>query len=257
MKTLLVISIIFNLLLYEPITAQQKEEFGILNNIQMKIDSSFLRSFSDSSINPLEVIEDELIKLDKKSDISENLNYFVNYWLSYLKYHKSIYYLKNNILGKSEKENREAINLLEEYQNKDSEIYALLTLEQSFNFQFIPKQEIFVYMKKVADNRNRANLLDKENIRALYVKASYDFYTPKEYGGGHEVESILLDAIKLKPKRSVSSFAPSWGMELIYDLLIRFYLKTKDKENAKKYFYKAIELFPKNHTLLRYANNFK
>ena len=39
----------------------------------------------------------------------------------------------------------DAIKIIEYIDEKDSEIYSLLALEQSFNFQFIPRQEFMVY----------------------------------------------------------------------------------------------------------------
>ena len=227
--------------------AQKVETYKILNNVQFQIDKSFIEAFIKNSTSALDSIYMDIEMITEKSKSkSKTLNYYTRYWKSYIKYKSSIYHLKNGDYEVSKKMIADAIKIIEYIDEKDSEIYSLLALEQSFNFQFIPRQEFMVYMNKISNNLEYALKLGRDNLRSYYVNASYDYYTPKEYGGGVKCENYLLKAISLFDKKPYSSFSPYWGKELSYDLLIKYYIREKDKKKARKYFDIANKLYPKS-----------
>jgi hypothetical protein len=226
------------------IAAQSQVTRNVLDNIQNKIDSCFLVSFSKNGV--YDPIEDSL-KMGVINSKTDNLRYYYSYWLSYLLYYKSISYIKNGN-DKSAKETiASAIKELEMIKNKDVEVYSLLALEQSYNFQFVPRQEIIIYMGHINDNLERAIQMDSENIRANYVNGSYDYYTPKEYGGGRKAEIFFLKAVEAKDSDRL--YSPTWGKSDAYRLLIQYYMNNNSKEKAKKLFDDAMELFPNNITI--------
>ncbi|MDR0603286.1 MAG: hypothetical protein LBG80_03170 [Bacteroidales bacterium] len=224
--------------------AQNQEKKNVLDNIQNKIDSCFLVSFSQDSV--YEPIENALREGIVKSK-SDNLRYYHSYWFSYLLYYKSITYIKNGNEKKAKETIAFAIKELEKIKNKDVEVYSLLALEQSYNFQFVPRQEIIIYMGYINDNLEKAIQMNPENVRANYVNGSYDFYTPKEYGGGRKTESFLLKAIQSEDTEHL--YSPTWGKVDAYRLLIQYYLTNDSKEKAKKFFIEAQRLFPDNNMI--------
>lgn len=235
--------------------AQKKETFDILSNAQNTIDLAFLNAFKKDTVLPLQNQEELLNKIVVGN--SKNIGYYKNYWTSYLKYKKAIFYFKLDNKKKSKEEASASIKLLEFIEDKDSEVYALLSLVQSFNFQFIPKQNFMVYLNKSIKNLDKSISLNPKNLRAYYVNASYDFYTPEEYGGGKKTEQMLLKAISIDEKTSKSSFAPFWGKELSFDLLIQYYLKKKSIQLAKKYYKQALNLYPTSHAIRRHKEIYK
>ncbi len=219
-------------------TAQQNN--SVLNGIQHKIDACFLSSFSSKSDvykSLQDSLEDGVIKAK-----TDNLKYYYSYWSSYLLYYKSITYIKKGDDEKAKLFVASAIRKLEGIKNKDVEVYSLLALEQSYNFQFIPRQEFIVYMNRVKNNLEKAITLAPDNVRANYVNGSYDFYTPKEYGGGRKTEFFLMKAIESADKNHL--YKPTWGRSSAYDLLIQYYLNNNSIKQAKKYLNIALDLFP-------------
>lgn len=229
------------------VAAQSKENTSILYGIQSKIDSTFLASFltSDDIYAP---IEDQL-KNDMLQIKTDNLRYYYHYWMSYLLYYKSITYLKNGDEKKAKEFITSALDELEKIKSKDVEVYALLALEQSYNFQFVPRQEIFVYMGNINSNLEKAIQMGSDNVRANYVNGSYDFYTPQEYGGGKKAERFLLKSIESDDTKHL--YAPTWGKADAYGLLIQYYLNKQDSTKAKKYCEEAVLIFPHNLVIQR------
>ena len=79
--------------------------------------------------------------------------------------------------------------------------------------------------------------------------ANNDYYTPETYGGGNNVEENLLKAISLPPQKINNPYLPSWGRQESFELLTSFYLKKKDKENARKYIELGLAEYPGSYTL--------
>ena len=223
-----------------------------LDRIQEKIDSCFIHSFSFiSSFNTPYAYDDlERSLVDGyNTEKSSNIKSYYLYWLSYLTYYKSVSAFKESNFEKSQKYIEQAINYLEQIGNKDSEYYSLLAYEQVFYFQFVKRQEIFIFMHKLNNNLKLAMELDPSNPRAYFVNGYYDYYTPNKCGGKNKTEKLLLQAIK--QTNSPKPFAPTWGVADSYSLLIQYYLKNGDKDKANAMFQQAIKLFPASQDILR------
>ncbi|MEM6687031.1 MAG: hypothetical protein AAF617_14715, partial [Bacteroidota bacterium] len=146
----------------------------------------------------------------------------------------------------------EAVEWLEDLDNKTSEDYALLALIQSFGIQFKGMKAMFI-SSRIKKNAKKAISMEPKNLRAHYVFASNDFYTPEKYGGGKNAEKFLLKAIALPDQKVKNPFLPSWGKEQAYEMLIKLYIKKKDLANAKKHFKAGIDLYPESYNLKQLA----
>jgi len=215
----------------------------LLLNIQTKINKVFVQGLVSESINPMAVLTCELEEFNKLK--KQNI---VLYWRSYLQFYKSIYYLKINKKDKAEDEVDKGIEWLKKMKNKNSEDYALLSMLQGYSLQFKGFRVMFL-SKRVKKSANTAISLDKLNLRAYYVYASNDFYTPVKYGGRKESEKFLLKALSMKDQMIKNNYLPSWGREECYDLLIRFYIGAEKWSEAKKYCKEAITKFPKSYII--------
>ena len=174
------------------------------------------------------------------------------YWQAYLQYYLSIFYLTQEDKASSEDAIDRAVELLDDFKNKNSEDYALLTLVKSFSIQFKGFRAMFI-SSSVKKNAKKALSLEPKNIRAHFVLASSDFYTPEKYGGGKKAEGLLLKAIELPIQLNKNPYLPSWGKQESYELLVKHYLKSKQKDKAKKYCKEGISLFPNNYGLGKLA----
>ena len=184
-----------------------------------------------------------------KAEKSSNIKSYYLYWLSYLTYYKSVSAFKEADLEKSQKYVEQAMNYLEKIGNKDSEYYSLLAYEQVFYFQFVKRQDMFLFMDKMSKSLKLAMELGASNPRAFFVNGYYDYYTPKEYGGKKKTEKLLLQAIK--QKNLPRPFSPTLGVADSYSLLIQYYLENGDKAKANAMFQQAIKQFPKSRDILR------
>jgi tetratricopeptide (TPR) repeat protein len=232
---------------------EQLQDFTIdqktaLDSIQFKIYNSFVKCIIDKSVSPLNSIFDDLNNL-----YSENPNNIVLYWEGYLLYYKAIYFLKINDKSNSEKSIVEGIDILNDMNKKNSEDYALLAMLQSFSVQFSPGIKASFASDKVKKYLRYALDLDPSNLRANYVCASNDFYTPAKYGGGNKVEKYLLKAISLPDQKVSNPFLPSWGKEEAYSMFVRFYIEKENWGLAKKYYQEGLEIFPESFSINQYA----
>lgn len=233
---------------YDQLDSLQINSKDDLKNIQSKIYNTFVGCLTSEDSKPLEAIYKQL-----KDAYSRSPNNLFLYWKGYLFYYKSIYYIRFNEENKSEQSIKEGINIIQNIERKNSEDFALLGLLQGFSQQF---HSGFKAGKVSADlNRNieRALELDPDNLRAHFVYASNDFYTPKKYGGGMEVEKCLLKAISLPEQKISNPYLPSWGKEEAYAMLIQLYINDENFESAKKYFNKGIEKYPDSYSISRHA----
>lgn len=240
-KTFLLLSLL--VLISDSVFAQRARA---LDRVQEKIDSCFIASFNTP--NAYDDLERNLMA-GYKSEKSSNIKSYYLYWLSYLTYYKSVSAFKEADLEKSQKYVEQAINYLEKIGNKDSEYYSLLAYEQVFYFQFVKRQDMFIFMDKLSKSLKLAMELGASNPRAFFVNGYYDYYTPKEYGGKKKTEELLLKAINLN--NSPRPFAPTWGVADSYSLLIQYYLENGDKAKANAMFLQAIKLFPTSQDILR------
>jgi len=166
------------------------------------------------------------------------------YWKSYIFYNKSIFYkssLKND--DNASKNIDLAIENLEK-NPKTSEDFALLAACKSFSIQFANMTQLGKISAEVSDNANKALELNSKNIRAYYVLASNNFYTPKMFGGMTKVEEYSLKGLACPNTLSDDIYSPYWGKPKLYAIYIK-YLETENrKEDAEKYKNIAKKEFP-------------
>jgi tetratricopeptide (TPR) repeat protein len=218
-----------------------------LAQIEKRIYTAFVESIMKNDISSLVTIDAELQGITKKNQAN-----LVWYWRSYLNYYKAIYYLRQGDKKQSEEACDEAVNWLDDLENKTSEDYALLALIQSFGIQFKGMKAMFI-SSKIKKNAKKAIALEPKNLRAHYVFASNDYYTPEKYGGGKQAEKFLLKAIALPDQKVKNPYLPSWGKEQAYEMLIKLYIKKKELENTKKYFKEGIKLYPESYNIKQLA----
>jgi len=223
---------------------------SLLYHIQDKVYDAFLSSFQDNSPKRLMDIELELKQVSKQNQMGV-------YWFAYAKYYESIYYLKIQDKKKSSKELDAAISMLEEIKNKNSEHYALLAFLQGFSIQYSGGMSSAAISTKAKKNAETALKLDSTNLRAWYVLASNDYYTPVAFGGGRKCEEYLLKAISLNEQTIANPYMPSWGKSNAYALLLDYYVGKEDFVNAKKYLTSALELYPDDYMLNQYVEVLK
>ena len=229
---------------------QTTENNTILYQIQDKVYNAFLSSFQDNSPKRLIEIEDELNKISNQNQMSV-------YWVAYAKYYEALHYLKTKNREEAQKILFSAINILEETEDKNSEMYALLAFLQSFSLQYHAGINAASVSTKIKENTEIALKSDSTNLRAWYVLGSTDYYTPIAFGGGKNCEKYLLKAISLKEQTIASSQMPSWGKSDAYALLIGFYIGKDNYVKAKEYVNEALLLYPDNYMINQYVETLK
>jgi len=202
-----------------------------LQGIQSEIDKAFYASFASESA---------LLLTEIANRLNQDSSSLVIYWRAYAKYYEAIFYLKTNQRDKSNTVLNEGIEALSKLENKKSEDYALLSLMQNLSMQFITDgMKLWKLSEEISGHIEKAIKLDSNNLRAYYVAASNDFYTPEQFGGGKKAEEYLLKAITLDTQPLNNAALPSWGKDQAYQMLINLYLKKENKELAKKYLEEA------------------
>jgi len=227
-------------------TSCQESTFS-LEGIEKRIFDAFVESTMKSDFTSMQQLETGLKSIQQKNQ--QNL---IWYWRSYLNYYKAIYFIKQGDKTASEKACDEAVDWLEKLKKKTSEDYAMLAMIQSFSIQFKGQKAMFL-SSKIKKNAKKAIALNPKNLRAHYVFASNDFYTPAQYGGGKQAEKFLLKAIDLPSQKVKNPYLPSWGKEEAYSLLIKHYIKAKELNNARKYFKQGLQLYPNSYGLKELA----
>lgn len=216
---------------------------SLLIDIQGKMNGAFVKCRISRSNDALNELNQKLENLYKVKN--QNL---ILYWISYLKFYSSINYLSKGDNKSAENEVNKGIEILNSIGKKSSEDYAVLAMLNGISIQFDISRAMFI-SEEINNNISRAISLDSTNLRAWYVQASNDFYTPEEYGGGTKAEKCLLKAISLPAQKINNSYLPSWGKEESYELLIKYYIKKEKRDLAKNYFQEAISLFPKSYPI--------
>lgn len=221
---------------------------SLLAGIQSKITNAFVQGMVSKNNDKLKQLKKELEQLYKTKN-----QHLILYWQSYLQFFYSIYYLEAGDKKNAEKEIDTAIDWMNNMTNKNSEDYALLAMLEGFSLQFKGMKAMFIG-PRAQKNVKAALAIDSTNLRAYYVYASNDFYTPEKYGGGKEAETYLLKAISLPAQKIKNNYLPSWGKEEAYELLIRHYIKKEKWGLAKEYFQEGIKGFPNSYTLNKLAS---
>jgi IS1 family transposase len=230
--------------------SQSSDSDSLLYNIQEKVYGAFLASFQDRGTARLVEIESRLKAFPVQNQIT-------SYWLAYAKYYEAVYHIKFKEKKQCQKELASAISILEKVTNKNSEIYALMAFIQSFSIQFSGGMAVASLSAKVKKNAEKAIEIDSSNLRAWYVLASNDYYTPLAFGGGKKCEEYLLKAISLEEQAIPNPYMPSWGKSDAYHLLIGYYIDKEDYGKAKDYLNDALTLYPDNYMINQYVEILK
>lgn len=223
-----------------------------LSGIQDSIYSAFTEAFSTGNSSQLDDIQIGLEKLAKERDQS-----IITYWRAYLAYYKGIYLVTIDEKGKAEKIVDKHIGLLKKIKNKNSEEYALLSLLRGFSIQFKSFIRAPFISSKAGKDVEQALKLDPQNMRAKYVEASSDFYTPKNFGGGKKVEGLLLEALKLPEQKTPNPILPSWGRLQTYELLLQYYVREEKWTEANSTLVDAKALYPESRIVLQMEERIK
>ncbi len=227
---------------------EQIKSDTLLVGIQRKIDNAFGQSMATKDGKTLLELKNSLAEL--KESNQQNI---IIYWQAYLQYYLAIYHLNKGNDKKAEEEVEKGINWLSAMKSKNSEDYALLAMLQSFSIQFNPMRAMLI-SADLQSSIEKAMAIDSTNLRAHYVKASNDFYTPEEYGGGQVAEKYLLKAIELPSQKVKNEYLPSWGKEESYEMLIKLYIKKENWDLAKKYYREGVQEFPESYMINQLAS---
>ncbi|MFA8450194.1 MAG: hypothetical protein ACEPOW_05845 [Bacteroidales bacterium] len=222
------------LMLVVGLNKSRAQEQLVLNNIQKKID---LAVYRDNDIKQVNAMLDSLSVLQKKSN-----NSLLDYWKAYAEYNVAILYgqeEKKKDLAKKSLET--GIKDIEGVKRKRSEDYALLCIMKGLELNYLNFLEVPFSAKKVEEAGLKAIELDSNNLRAQLAYGIYDFYTPKMFGGGKKVEKILKKAISLNDSYDSNPYAPTWGKDLAYSYLIRYYERIGEKQKAKDTYKESLE----------------
>ncbi|MEO0899962.1 MAG: hypothetical protein AAFY71_26345 [Bacteroidota bacterium] len=234
---------------YDAIWEAQPAKDSSLVNIQDRIYQSFVQSFIQQQEQPISEIITELAVLDKEKNQK-----LIRYWMSYAEYYHSIFHLQNDNKEAAKKACMSSLGRLEKLKGKNSEDYALLAMVQSFAIQFVSPMKAPFISSKVKKYAEKAISIDDQNPRAYYVLGSNDYYTPEQYGGGKKVVEYLSKAIDL-PEQAVSNpYLPSWGKQEAYEMIVKFFIKKEQWEEAKQYFQQGVEAYPENYQLNKLAS---
>lgn len=233
---------------YDQLDTLQINSGDVLKNIQSKVYNAFVGSITGRDLKPIETVHKQL-----KEAYSKSPNNLLLYWKGYLFYYKAIYHIRLKEEDKSEQAVTEGIDILQNIERKNSEDFALLALLKSFSQQFHSGFQAGKVSADIERNVKHALELDPDNLRAHYVYASNDFYTPKKYGGGLQAEKHLLKAISLPAQKISNPYLPSWGKEEAYTMLIQLYINEENFESAKKYYKKGMEKYPDSYSISRHA----
>lgn len=242
MKTNLFL-LFFVLLLASSKTSMAKEAVqvdSLLTNIQLKVFNAFIADISRNA--------SELPTLKAQLKEHPNQDRLVSYWRSYLQFYSTIVHVQQGDRVKAKAAAEAGIKLLNGIADKTSEEYTLLARLESMTLQFAGMQ-VAAQSKKMSDNIQRALQLDPDNLRANLVYGSIDYYTPAEFGGGKNAEKYLLRAIELPDQNSDHPYAPTWGKDEAYELLINLYIRNKADDKAKSYFEEAVKKYPNNYQI--------
>ncbi|MEM6722692.1 MAG: hypothetical protein AAF598_01575 [Bacteroidota bacterium] len=222
-------------------------EEPLLIGIQEKIYQEFVQSLMSENDEALTTLNEEL-----ETAYSQTPQNLIRYWQAYLGFYHAIYFLKQSDKKQASKLTNQAIDILEAIPHQNGEDLALLARLQGFAIQFNQLATIRL-SAKMKKNAETAVLVDGENLRAHFVLASNDYYTPEKYGGGTLVEKHLKKAIQLPAQSIENPILPSWGKEESFEMLIKWYLKKKQYESAKTTFQEGIQAFPDSYTLTQLA----
>jgi tetratricopeptide (TPR) repeat protein len=195
---------------------------------------------TDSLFNVLHQIEKAEIK-------SENNQFLNSYWQAFCCLHIAICQMEFKQDEKADSTIEKGLTILNNFDKKNSETYALLALLQGMSINYKSAMTLSLAAQKCKLYSEKAIDFNSKNIRGYLALAIYDFFTPEVYQGGKLVEKNLLKAIELDNSIDNNySCLPTWGKDLVYRYLIRFYLKTDKKDLAKEFIEEALKEYPED-----------
>ncbi|MGQ7854391.1 hypothetical protein ACUN24_09090 [Pedobacter sp. WC2501] len=186
-------------------------------------------------------VDDKISEIEKDPKINAGEK---RYWKSYLLYNESLYY--KSALKDSDKASKLIDKAIEELEEnlKTSEDYALYAACKSFSVQFANMTQLGKIAAQVSENANKSLELNVKNIRAYYVLASNNFYTPKMFGGSTKVEEYAIKGLACPNSLDENFYSPYWGKPHLYSILIRYLQAENRKDDADKYRKLAKNEFP-------------
>jgi len=215
-------------------------QIAIPADIQQQIDQAFLNSFRKKE-NLQSLIENMEKKYGSETDEAR-------YWMAYAYYQNTITEMQIGKKKMAKKSIDKAIFLLDEDKDKDSEDLALLSSAIGLSINFSPWKAPFLGME--GEGRAREAIeLDDENIRAYLAIGRSSYYKPAMFGGGDEVEEMMLKVISLPEKSANSAAQPSWGKPEAYFILADFYHEEDRDKEAYTYCMKGLKAFPDDYRL--------
>lgn len=206
-----------------PLSAQ---DLSFLQNIQSKIDSALSRSFAHQNTAPLDSMLTQLANLTPQNNLT-------TYWQSYARSMETIYFMRNKQAKEAEHIINRACDDMEQLNKKNAEDYALLASVQNLAIQFRSGMGAGKLSSQAVGNAQTALQMDSTNLRAWYVLATNDFYTPAFFGGGKKTEKFLLKALSFPAQQVPNPYMPSWGREEAYQLLLTYYVQKEQYEQAR------------------------
>ncbi len=161
-----------------------------LDSIEAKIEAASMNLATSG--DPQEF--NEIIKSLEDLDSQSNSN-LIDYWTAFAYYRFAVTTgdesLQETLIEKG-------IDQLESVKSKTSEHYALLSMLKALELAFIGKMLLPFKAPKVGALAEKAISMGPENPRAHLALGTYDYYTPKLFGGGEVVESELILSLELK-----------------------------------------------------------
>ena len=116
---------------------------------------------------------------------------------------------KNRYLDQAQEELDAAFKI----KNKESESYTLQAL--ICQMRITAQGDARQYSALAGEALAKAELLDPQNPRVYYLKATNLFYRPKEFGGGAEVARPLFEkaAALFEGSKKQETLLPAWGRQ--------------------------------------------
>ncbi len=237
MKKLLLV--VFSSLFFLETWAQPIPE---LKDIESCIESAFNQSFPDQK-NQIRPIMEKLSPAHQ-----ENASPWLIYWQAYGHYYEGIYLMQMDQKDASEEVLEKGLELLDSKSEWSSEDHVLAGTIMGLMMSVSPGK-VMSLSAKSSKHYSKALELAPDNMRVYLALGKSDFYKPKMFGGGKNVEEYLLKALKLDDKYTDDPNAPSWGREEVYGYLVRFYQRVDRLEEARLYLKQGLKLYPQDYML--------
>lgn len=221
--------------------------------LQDKIEGAMMSSFECESSTALDSLMETINGLENSGP-----THWKEYWKSYSLYHSAIYeaYGSKDV-EKAKTITKDAIQILSDLENKNSEDYALLAYLQSFSLQWVSGMAIIKESGKAEEWGSIALEMDPENPRAYYVAGSYDYHKPAFVGGGKKAVDLLEKSLNKYQEWIPNPMLPSWGEEGTFAKLVQAHIKKENKDNAMTVLEEGLAKFPESKDLMKLKDKLK